>query len=366
MRLLVAGGGTGGHLFPGIAVANGIRRRRPESRIMFVGTRRLLDQETLRKQEFELESIDCTGLKGMSLLRRVGSVLQLVPALWRAGSILGRFRPDLVLGVGGYVTGPVLLAARLRGIPICIHEQNSVPGLANRLLARIADRIFLSIPCRFSFSPRKTVMTGNPVREEILAAAAARSEEKKKERTILVLGGSQGAHRVNLLMVEAAVRLAEKYDKTLTIIHQSGRADEEEARRGYEAAGIRAEVHGFIGDMAGVYGRADLVVSRAGATTLAELAVMGLPALLIPYPYAADDHQRINALHYVEGGGARLLIERELTGGALAGEIATLLDDPALLAEMSAQMKKLGRPGATDAIIDECLNLLEEKGKPLH
>jgi UDP-N-acetylglucosamine--N-acetylmuramyl-(pentapeptide) pyrophosphoryl-undecaprenol N-acetylglucosamine transferase len=358
MRVVVTGGGTGGHLFPGIALATGLQQRVPGCRVLFIGTKRLLDQQTLAGYDFELDSIKCMGLKGMGIQHRIRSLLQLPRALLEAKRIMRRFNPDLVFGVGGYVTGPVLLAARLSGIPVCIHEQNSVPGLANKLLAKIANRIFLSLPCRYPFPERRTTLTGNPVRREIIAAAATRAASGKKEVTLLILGGSQGAHRVNSLAVEAAAVLIREYGGRIAVIHQTGTADETEVRSGYQRIGIPAEVQPFFQDMAGLYSRADLVVSRAGATTLAELSVMGLPALLVPYPYAADDHQRTNALYYQDGGGARMVTESELTGEKLAGEISELLNNPELLQRMSARMRSMGKPGATDTIIDACLALI--------
>ncbi|MCL7486687.1 MAG: undecaprenyldiphospho-muramoylpentapeptide beta-N-acetylglucosaminyltransferase [Desulfobulbaceae bacterium] len=361
MRVIVTGGGTGGHLFPGIALATGLQQRIPGCRIMFIGTRRLLDQQALAGYDFELASIKCMGLKGMGLGNRIQSVLQLPAAVVEARRIMKRFAPDLVFGVGGYVTGPVLLAARLSSIPLCIHEQNSVPGLANKMLARIVDRIFLSIPCRYPFPAARTLVTGNPVRREIIEASSHRGVSEKKRITILVLGGSQGAHRVNFLVADAMDELAREYADRLTLIHQTGEADEKEVRSRYSRIGLQAEVKPFFQDMAGVYSRADLVVSRAGATTLAELSVMGLPAILIPYPYAADDHQKTNGLYYQDGGAATMQLEQELNGAKLAREIRNLFHNPDWLQKMSEKMKSLGKPEATDAIINECLALIEQR-----
>lgn len=362
MRIVVSGGGTGGHLFPGIALANGMQQRVPGCRVLFIGTRRLLDQQALAGYDFELDSIECMGLKGMGIRHRIQSILQLPRALFEARRIIKRFKPDLVFGVGGYVTGPVLLAARLSGIPLCIHEQNSVPGLANKLLAKIVNRIFLSLPCQYPFPEGKTIMTGNPVRREIIAAAAKRNTSEKKEVTILVLGGSQGAHRVNSLVAEAAQFLVREYGGRIAVIHQTGGADEEEVRSRYENIGLQAEVKAFFQDMAGLYRRADLVISRAGATTLAELSVMGLPALLVPYPHAADDHQKTNALYYQDGGAARMFLEHELNGDQLAAAVKELLNAPELLKRMAENMRKMGKPGATDRIITECLKLIDYPG----
>jgi len=365
LRIVITGGGTGGHLFPGIALATGLQERLDGCRVLFIGTPRQLDKQALAGYDFKQETIQCMGLKGMGWLHRLRSVVQLPAATLEAGRILKKFAPQLVFGVGGYVTGPVLLAARLRSIPVCIHEQNSVPGLANRMLSLIADRIFLSLPCRHRFPRGRTMLVGNPVRKEILAAADAPPRRTGEEKIIFILGGSQGAHRVNMLMIDAAENLIREYPR-VRFIHQTGRADADAVRARYQAMGAEAEVSDFFRDMAQLYARADLAVSRAGATTLAELAVMGVPALLIPYPYAADDHQRTNALHYEAGGGAVMLPEQELSGGRLAGEIVKLMRTPATLEGMSVKMKKMARPDAAERIIEACLELVSAKSGGNH
>ncbi len=365
MRVLVTGGGTGGHLFPGIAFAVGMQRRVKGCRILFIGTPRQLDRKTLAGYDFELDAIECMGLKGMGMRHRIQSIMQLPSAVLEAREKLKKFSPDLVFGVGGYVTWPVLLAAKMGGYPVCIHEQNSVPGMANKILARIAHRIFISIPCRYPFAKKRTVLTGNPVRREIIEASAAESEKEAGCFTVLVLGGSQGAHRVNMLVLDAVGRLAGLCGSRLKVIHQTGKKDAGEVHSRYLEIGVDAAVKDFFQDMAGIYRQADLVISRAGATTLAELAVMGLPALLIPYPYAADDHQQTNALYYVEGGGAVVFPENELTGEKLAQEMLALFENPGKLQSMAANMKKMARPGATGTIIDECLALVQGTGGPV-
>ena len=359
MRLIVAGGGTGGHLFPGIAVATAIRERIASTRVLFIGTSRLLDQQALAGCGFELAALQCGGVKGLGLADRLRSLLLMPRAVFVALRMLQSFKPDLVFGVGGYVTGPVLLAARILRIPIAIHEQNSVPGMANRMAGKIADEVFISLPCSPPFPPRKTRQTGNPLRQEILAAASQVKLTIGKP-TLLVLGGSQGAHRVNVLMMEAMEQLQAE-NQPLRLIHQTGVDDRERVAGCYENLGVDAEVTAFIRDMAGIYARADLVVSRAGATTLAELAVMGLPALLIPYPYAADDHQVTNGEYYVKGGGCRMLRESGLTGEILARSISECLQNREELHTMAANMKTMAMPEATNRIVDACLRLAAGK-----
>ncbi|MDA8165727.1 MAG: undecaprenyldiphospho-muramoylpentapeptide beta-N-acetylglucosaminyltransferase [Desulfobacteraceae bacterium] len=356
--MIVTGGGTGGHLFPGIAVAEFVLAARPGSEVLFVSTDRQVDQRALAGRPFRTAAVRGQGLKGMGAVARLRALLQLPLALGEAMGLVRRFRPQLVLGVGGYVTGPVVLAARLLGIPTGIHEQNSVPGLANRWLGRLVDRIFLSIPESESWFPAgRAVLTGNPVRCELLSAAAG----KPGPATLLVLGGSQGAHRVNTLVVEALTGCRDRLPAGFKVIHQTGAQDESRVAEAYRKSGIEAQVGAFFNDMAALYGQAALVVSRAGATTLAELTVAGKPALLIPYPYAADNHQEKNAEYLVAGGAARMYREAELTGATLGGEVLALLTAPERLARMAARSASLAKPEATAAIMAECLRLIESK-----
>ena len=359
MRVIVTGGGTGGHLFPGIAVAEAMRRRLPETRVLFIGTQRLVDQKALAGRGFDLAALDCGAIKGLGMARKLKSLARLPGAILAARNQLKRFGPDLVFGVGGYVTGPVLLAAKTLSVPIVIHEQNSVPGLANRLAGLLADRICISLPCRPAFPAAKTVLTGNPVRQDILAASARKQGRAAEDAipTILVLGGSQGAHRVNLLMMEAVEHLI-KTGNSARVMHQTGGADEEMVRDHYAKLKVEAEVSAFIGDMAAAYSRADLVVSRAGATTLAELAVMGLPALLIPFPHAADNHQVTNGEYYQKQEACQMLEEAVLSGEILAHEISQGLHNREELHTMAAKMRSLALPDAAERIVDECLQLL--------
>lgn len=361
LRLVITGGGTGGHLFPGVAVAEAILAERPGSQVLFIGTDRQVDNRVLGNRPFASTAIRCQGLKGRSLAGRLAALWQLPQAVWSAGRILREFRPDLVLGVGGYVTGPVVLAARLLGIATCIHEQNSVPGLANRWLGKVVRRIFLSLPGSARYFPvARTRLTGNPVRAEILAAAErVKPPGGNDTLTLLVLGGSQGAHRLNQLVAEGLIGCRAELPPGFRVIHQTGRQDEELVREGYRAGGIEARVGAFFDDMAGLYEQADLLVSRAGATSLAELCVMGRPAILIPYPYAADNHQEHNARQVVERGGALLRKESELTAGDLATTIVSLLNDRDRLRTMGEKSRAASLPEATGNIVRECLALIK-------
>jgi UDP-N-acetylglucosamine--N-acetylmuramyl-(pentapeptide) pyrophosphoryl-undecaprenol N-acetylglucosamine transferase len=368
MRIIITGGGTGGHLFPGIALATALQQKYPGCEIMFIGTQRQLDKKTLAGFNFQQESIACMGLKGMGLKHRVKSLLSLPVAVLESWKIIKGFQPDLVFGVGGYVTGPVLLAARLCSVPTCIHEQNSIPGLANRMISHFVSRIFVSIPGEYPFPEQKTVVSGNPVRQEILAAAERSQQEAGSGKndsgeadspmTLLIMGGSLGAHHVNMLMLDVAAQLDEQQKKAVQLIHQTGTADEAKVRDGYAAAGVKAEVRAFFTDMASLYSQADLVLARAGATSLAELSVMGLPAVLIPYPYAADDHQAKNAEYYVAGGGAVMYRESELDAELLGKIIWQLLRDTDKLKRMAVAMENMGQSEATRRILDSCMDLI--------
>ncbi|MDH3360154.1 MAG: UDP-N-acetylglucosamine--N-acetylmuramyl-(pentapeptide) pyrophosphoryl-undecaprenol N-acetylglucosamine transferase, partial [Desulfobulbaceae bacterium] len=274
LRVIVTGGGTGGHLFPGIAVAESVLDRFAGSKVLFVGTERLIDQKALANRRFEVTSIRSRGLKGKGLFAKLGGLLQIPFSIVASIRLIIKFKPGIVFGVGGYVTGPVVLAASLLGVATAIHEQNSVPGLANRLLGRFAQRVLLSIPGSEKYFPaKKCLLSGNPVRSELLKKAAEAVATNELSNTLLVLGGSQGAHRVNSLVVEAVEQAAGELPADFKVIHQTGLSDEKWVQERYAALGVEAKVAAFFDDMAALYGEAGLVVSRAGATSLAEMAV---------------------------------------------------------------------------------------------
>jgi UDP-N-acetylglucosamine--N-acetylmuramyl-(pentapeptide) pyrophosphoryl-undecaprenol N-acetylglucosamine transferase len=361
-RLLLTGGGTGGHLFPAVAAAEEFCRQKPGTQVLFVGTSRKVDRVGLAAYGYAGDSITCYGVKGKNPVDLLKALAVLPLSLFQAARILRRFRPHVVLGVGGYVTGPVVVMAKALGIPTLIHEQNSVPGLANRQLGRFADRVCLSLPdSGDAFPEHKRVFTGNPVRRAILDLAGAAAREALPSKTVLVLGGSQGAQAINRLVPEAVQALPEKLRRSLRLIHQTGAADCAVVSERYREIGMAAEVAPFFTDMAAVYARADLLVSRAGATTLAELAVLGKPALLIPYPLAADNHQEKNAEHYVRGGGAVLLRQRELNGEQLARAMGEVLADEARLMDMAQAMRRLALPDAAEKIVACCLELIHRR-----
>ena len=356
LRLLLTGGGTGGHLFPAVATAEQVRTVLPESSVLFLGTRRRLDRDSLARSGFSVKTIHSYGFKGKNLWELAKALLVLPFSLLESCYHILRFNPDVVMGVGGYVTGPVVAAAWMLRRPTLIHEQNSVPGLANRKLGRLVDCICLSLPQSEKYFPAgKTVLTGNPVRRKIIEAGSRRGGGEGR-RTLLILGGSQGAHAVNEMVVEALRGGVEAFS-SIRVIHQTGRDDEEMVKAAYEELGIDHEVAPFFTDMAGLYGQADLIVSRAGATTLAEIGVVGRPAVLIPYPYAADNHQEKNGAWYVESGAALMFVQSDLTPQRLAEEILRIINDQHRLDAMSEAMKKLGISNAAERIVDLCQEL---------
>lgn len=357
MRLLIAGGGTGGHVFPGVAIAEELRARVPDAVITFVGTQRGLEARVLPALGWPLELVDVSGLKTVGVLGAIRGLLRLPRALWQARRVVKRHRPDAVIGVGGYASGPLVLVARLMGVPTAICEQNSIPGLTNKLLGRVAHAVFLSFEeSRRFFRPRKVVMTGNPVRRELVAKLLATPPDSETVPSaplrVLICGGSQGAVKVNELAAEALGLLAA--EAPLAIVHQTGERDLTATIERYARLGIAAQCQAFITDMATAYHSADLIIGRAGATTVAELAIAGKPCVLIPYPFAADNHQEHNAREMAEAGAALMLRQAELTPAALADALRPLLD-PARRKQMAVAMSKLAKPHAAAQVVEWAL-----------
>jgi UDP-N-acetylglucosamine--N-acetylmuramyl-(pentapeptide) pyrophosphoryl-undecaprenol N-acetylglucosamine transferase len=360
MKLIIAGGGTGGHLFPGIAVADEFLAANPENQVLFVGTQRGIEARLLPKLGYPLSLISGSGMKGMGTLAKLKSGLRLLNGYAQSRKILRDFAPDLVLGVGGYASAPLLLAARGMGLPLFIHEQNAVPGLANKILSRFSERIFISMPESAELFPKgRTLLTGNPIRKEILWRFQEKVRSIGGEFRILVFGGSAGAHRINMACLEALSHLAEAKE-SLFITHQTGKKDLEEVQKGYREQGFRAQVSPFIEDMAAAYGAADLVICRAGATTIAEITACGKACIFIPYPYAADDHQRKNAQSLVRNEAGFLIDEEDLNGELLAREILKLQKDPELLGTVERNARSLAHLDAAQAIVSEMVKLAKK------
>lgn len=364
MRLLVAGGGTGGHVFPGVALAEEVVTRHPGNDAVFVGTARGLEAKVVPQAGFPIELIDVKGLKGKGLLDTARNLLLLPRSLVQSFRILRKWRPDIVVGVGGYASGPVVLAAWLMKIPTAVQEQNAIAGFTNRVLGRVAQAAFTAFPeAARHFPRRKVYQLGNPIRRTLMDNFM-RPEARHPTPSVLVFGGSQGAHALNMRVIEALPHLADLRG-ALRFTHQTGARDREQVERGYRACGFEPDVREFITDMSGAYAQADLVVCRAGATTLAELTVCKKPSILVPFPLAADNHQVQNARSLVDAGAAVMIEERDLTGEVLAREIRAILGDPDRREQMSRAAGRLGSPAASREIADVCTELVRRRwGSP--
>jgi len=357
-RCIIAGGGTGGHLFPGIAVAGELGKRFKNSEILFLVGKRRMETEILSSYGYNVISIDVEGIKGRGWGKGLAVLLKLPKSLFQSIGIIKKFSPSLVFGVGGYSSGPLCLAARFMGVPTAIHEQNSRPGVTNRLLSRFAGHIFISFEeSRPFFKSGSVLLTGNPVRRELFSRSGI-MRKKKGSFTILVVGGSQGAQAVNEKFAEALEYLTAR-GKPPEVIHQTGETDYNRAVEDYRKKGIKGELSPFIKDMSSAYERADLVVSRAGATTIFELAALGKPSVLIPYPYAADGHQEINARSLVRVGGAEMILQDKLTGKGLACVLMKYMDDGMLLEAMGKKACVMGRRDAAEVIVDNLVEMIE-------
>ncbi|HEV8369907.1 MAG TPA: undecaprenyldiphospho-muramoylpentapeptide beta-N-acetylglucosaminyltransferase [Pyrinomonadaceae bacterium] len=358
MRVLIAAGGTGGHIYPGIAVAQEIIRRDANAKVRFVGTERGLESRLVPQAGFELSLIDIAGLKNVSLVKRVRSLAMLPTSLLSALTIIKQFKPDVVVGAGGYVSGPVVLVAALARYPTLVMDSNALPGWTNRRLARFVDRAAVSFEQALPFFRGKGVVTGNPVRREFFEIPPKQRDPNKF--SLLVFGGSQGARAINEAMMSALNQLKAS-PVPLQIKHQTGAADFERVQAAYQNAGWNgaAEVRSYIDNMTPDFANADLVVCRAGATTTAELIAAGKAAVMIPFPLAADDHQRKNAEALETSGAARMILQKDLSGDRLANEIIDLAKQPTQINSMEEAIRKLARGDAAAAAVD----IIEELSK---
>jgi len=364
LRIAVAGGGTGGHLFPGIAIAQEFMTRNPRNEIIFISTGNPLEQRILSNMNFELARITVEGIKGRGLWNQLKALFKLPKGIFDAFRILGRFKPHLIVGLGSYSAGPVVLAARLRGINLVLHEQNLLPGITNRLLARFADRIFVSFEeSKSRFASSNIQFTGNPVRQDFLNDSGFKKTEDgadcgQSPFTVLIVGGSQGAHRINEAVAEALARLDRKDD--LYFIHQTGKADENRVKEAYTRHGVPSMVQPFFDNMAELYHKADLIICRAGATTIAEITALGKASIFIPFPFAADDHQALNAGSLSKTGAAEMILEKDLSAKVLVEKIEHYARHPQALTDMAQKAKAFGNPNAAADIVDSCYRLLAQ------
>jgi len=357
LGLMLMAGGTGGHVFPALAVAEHLRASGVP--LTWLGTGRGLEATLVPRAGYPFTAVSARSLRRTGLLKQLAAPLWLVLALIECLWLLRRQKPGAVLGMGGYASGPGGLAAWLMRIPLLIHEQNAVPGVTNRLLAAFATRVMESFPDSFP-ARRSALCTGNPVRAEVaaLASSAARGPGPDGALRLLVVGGSHGAAALNRVVPEALARMPRH---AIDVWHQVGRLDAGETGKRYAALGIEARVEPFIEDVATAYAWAGLCLCRAGASTLFELCAAGAPAILVPYPYAVDDHQSANARYLAERGAAILLPQGDLDETALAALLGALRDDPARRAGMAAEARGLACPEATARVAAQCLEVLHAR-----
>jgi UDP-N-acetylglucosamine--N-acetylmuramyl-(pentapeptide) pyrophosphoryl-undecaprenol N-acetylglucosamine transferase len=354
LRVVIAAGGTGGHLFPGIAVAQEFQARHQVA-VTFLTTPKAVSTQILERYGFAWEAVSSRALKGEGLLSRGRTLLGVPGAVLAARARLQALNPHLVLGMGGYSAGPVGVAAWLLGIPLTLHEQNAIPGATNRWLARLARKIFVSFPAsRDFFPPGRSLWTGNPIRPEFFEAGPPRADSPF---TVMITGGSQGAHAINMAVLAGLPLLADHKDR-LAFLHLTGEADREAVAAGYRKQGFAAEVAAFTPEVAAWMGRAHLLVCRAGASTLAELTAMGRAAILVPYPFAANNHQEFNARFLTAAGAGEIILNKDFTGEVFAGKINQFLTEPEHLAKMEAASRGLAKPDAAKEIVAGCLQLI--------
>jgi len=355
VSLLIAGGGTGGHLYPGVAVARELMARVPGAAVTFVGTAAGIEARVIPREGLTLETIRSAGLKGKSPVALLRGLLLLPLSALDAWRVITRRRPSVVIGVGGYSSGPVVALAALRGVPTMLMEQNATPGLTNRLLSRLVKTAAVTYEESLATFGSKAFVAGNPVRPEFFAPGSDAPAASGRTR-VLVFGGSQGAHAINVAMAEAAAPLAAA-TPGVDVTHQTGERDLAMVREAYAAAGLAARVEPFLYEMDREMRAADVIVCRAGATTLAELTAAGRAAILIPLPTATDDHQRKNADALVRQGAARVIDQRELTGARLAEALLGLARDGGARHRMAEAARGLARPDAARVIVDKVLAL---------
>jgi UDP-N-acetylglucosamine--N-acetylmuramyl-(pentapeptide) pyrophosphoryl-undecaprenol N-acetylglucosamine transferase len=359
MRIVIAGGGTGGHLFPGIAIAEEFLRRDDKTRIIFIGTKKGIESKLLGQLGYELREIDIEGVKGRGGKALVRGAYQIPLSMLQSGRILKQFRPNIVIGVGGYASGPAVLTAHFMSIPTAIAEQNAIPGITNRILGNFADKIFVTYAQTRTYFPQtKVILSGNPVRAAF-GVERDKAKDKKDYWQLLVFGGSQGSEAINKSIIDILPQLQSMKNK-VHVLHQTGSRQLEEIKKAYEQFGIQAKVTPFIVDMAGAYADADLIICRAGATSLAEITAAGKAAILIPYPWAANDHQLKNAQALASEGAAVVISEKELSG-KLFSTIDNLLRDEQKLRQMEENSLRLSRIDAAAAIVDNCIKLMAKR-----
>jgi UDP-N-acetylglucosamine--N-acetylmuramyl-(pentapeptide) pyrophosphoryl-undecaprenol N-acetylglucosamine transferase len=348
MKVIIAGGGTGGHLFPGIAVAREIQRRHPGSEVLFVGAEQGIETRIVPKEGFPLKTLPLGGIKGVGWIRRLKNLASTVLGIQKAKNILTEFKPDAVIGVGGYASFPIITAAILGRYPRLIMEQNSIPGLANRTLGRWVNFAAVTDPRTRSYFGSRAVVTGNPVRPEFKSVPP---KAHVPPYTVLIFGGSQGAQSINKAVVEALGLLGD-WKNRVRFVHQTGERQLEEVKQAYAKRGFDADVRTFFNDFHQQYAAADLIIARSGATTVAEIKAAGRAAILVPFPFATDDHQTKNARAMADEKAAVLIENSQLNGQRLADVIRELLGSPARLQELESNARRIAVLDAEERIVD--------------
>lgn len=362
MRVIIAAGGTGGHIYPGIAVAQEIMRRDAESRVRFIGTKGKLEEKLVPNAGFELSLVESAGLKNVGLLGQLRGLSLIPKTMLAARKIIKDFQPHVVVGAGGYVTGATLLAAWMSGVPTLVMDSNALPGWTNRKLAMVCTKAAVAFEEALPYFKGKAVVTGNPVRREFFEIPAERADDG--EFSVLIFGGSQGARAINDAMLAALPHLENtRREIRMTVTHQTGMSDFERIEAGYKDAGwMDADVRPYLDEMVAHFANADLIISRAGATTSAELIAAGRAAIMIPLPTAADDHQRKNAEALMRGGAAHMILQSDLTGETLAREINRLARAPHTIHEMETSARRMSHRDAAERTVDLLEQMLEVGG----
>lgn len=369
MKIIFSGGGTGGHIYPALTLIEAVKKKLPDTEFLYVGTRQGLEADIVPKAEINFTALDLDGgfERHFTLGNAIGNLKRAANALLsvkRAGEIIKSFQPDAVVGTGGYVCGPILLAASLKKIPTLIQEQNAVAGITNKILSEFVNKIAVGSTLALKkFPADKTVYTGNPIRENVLSAkksdGLAEFNFTEDKPVILISGGSRGARSINNAMTEVLLN-ADKFDAQF--LHVTGKGEFDSVTKKLSDAGFdfdnpKIKIVPYLYNMPQAMAMADLAIFRAGATGLAELTARGIPAILIPFPYATENHQEFNAKVLVDGGAAKMILNKDLTAEILSAQIAELLNNPDELKKMAAASLKLGKPQAADEIADLILSL---------
>lgn len=364
MRVIIAGGGTGGHVFPGLAIADELKKRDIMTEVIFAGTEHGIEARVIPKEGYQIKFLRAEGIVGVSLLKKARAVFKIVLSVLDSFRIMKAVKPDIVIGVGGYASGALVLTAFVMSVPTMILEQNSIPGFTNKTLGKLVSVVCITYQESISFFPRtKTFLTGNPIRELILRGDPGSARRlfslEKGLFTIFAFGGSAGARSINIALVDALNYLFDLKEK-IQFLHQTGPRDYEITREAYRKAGFKGTITPFVYQMGEAYAVADIVISRAGATTLAELTALGKPAILIPFPFAAGQHQEANAQKLFQMGAARIVLDHEMKGETLAAIIRDLYMNGPAREEMQRNSQAVGRPEACGKVVNIAMSLIKQ------